>query len=144
MGSGDDDPNDDIQRSFRQTGFEDNEAKFSGVNDFLYYGEFLQPTLRNIRILTGGLGVRPSRQTSVELVYHLYTQDQASGELDSALEAEPSGRSRRLGREIDVIVAYRPLPDLELTLTGGYFWPGRAFPGADRGLGVRVELEYKF
>jgi alginate production protein len=144
FGSGDDDPDDDTQRSFRQTGLEDNEAKVSGVNDFLYYGEFLQPTLRNIRIVTGGLGVRPTGQMSVEVVYHHYSQDHASDELDSSLEAEPSGRSRRLGDEIDLILGYRPMKNLELTLSGGYFLPGRAFPGADRGLGARVELEYKF
>ncbi len=144
FGSGDDDPDDKIQRSFQQTGFQDNEAKFSGVNDFLYYGEFLQPTLRNIRIATVGLGIRPTGQTSAEVIYHVYRQHRASDELDSALEAEPSGRSRRLGREIDLVLGYRPLKNLELTLTAGYFQPGRAFPDADHGFGTRFELEVKF
>jgi alginate production protein len=144
FGSGDDDPDDDIQRSFRQTGFEDNEAKVSGVNDFLYYGEFLQPTLRNIRIVTAGLGIRPIRQASVEVVYHLYTQDHASDDLDSSLEAEPSERSQRLGSEIDLVLGYKPTKNTELVLTGGYFLPGPAFPGADPGLGARFEFEYNF
>jgi hypothetical protein len=144
FGSGDADPDDDVQWSFRQTGFEDNEAKVSGVNDFLYYGEFLEPTLRNIRIVTGGLGIRPIRQMSLELIYHLYTQDRASDELDSVLEVEPSGRSRRLGDEIDLVLGYRPTKNLELTLTVSSFQPGRAFPHADPGLGGRFEFEYKF
>jgi hypothetical protein len=38
-------------------------------------GERLDPELSNLLIFTGGIGIRPTRRSSIDLVYHHYLQD---------------------------------------------------------------------
>ena len=129
FGSGDADSNDSIDRRFRQSGLEDNQGKFNGVTSFKYYGELVDPELSNLLIFTGGLGIRPTRKSSVDLVFHEYLQDQVSAKLKGwAIEAKPAGLSRRLGKEIDLITGYREIRDLDTKLILGYFIPEDAFP----------------
>jgi alginate production protein len=71
FGSGDANPEDQADKSFRQTGLQDNEAKFHGVTSLKYYGELFDPELSNLMIFTGGVGLRPTRNSSLEFVYHL-------------------------------------------------------------------------
>jgi alginate production protein len=146
FGSGDPDPDDDRDRAFRQTGLQGNEAELGGLTLFKYLGEAFDPELSNMSIFTAGLGAWPTEEFSVDLVYHYYLQDEASDELrDSALEAEPTGRSRDLGHEIDLVVGLEALEDFEVRGFLGYFMPGNAFgPGADDALFARIELEYEF
>ena len=129
FGSGDADSNDSIDTRFRQSGLEDNQGKFNGVTSFKYYGELVDPELSNLLIFTGGLGIRPTRKSSVDLVFHEYLQDQVSAKLKGwAIEAKPAGLSRRLGKEIDLITGYREIRDLDTKLILGYFIPEDAFP----------------
>ena len=48
VGSGDSNPDQGPDHAFRQTGLQDNNSRFSGVNSFRYYGELLQPELSNL------------------------------------------------------------------------------------------------
>ena len=57
FGSGDDDPLDNENNNFRQTGLQDNSAKFNGVTHLKYYGEMFDPELSNLVILTAGFGL---------------------------------------------------------------------------------------
>lgn len=148
-GSGDENPNDGTDGNFRQTGLNDNNARFAGVTKFKYYGEMFQPELSNMHIFTAGVGLRPISRTSVDLVYHWYEQDEARNRIrDSDLAARPNGLSRKLGSEIDLVVGYRGKgdPKLALELVMGYFMPGAAFSApadADAFFG-KFEIKYSF
>lgn len=143
FGSGDPDPDDDHDRQFRQTGLQDNEAELGGIASFHYYGEAFDPELSNMSIFTAGFGVWPRRDLSIDLIYHYYLQDVASDKLaDSALDAEPTGRNRRLGNEVDLVLGFKPLEKLQVNGFFGYFMPGPAFErGSDDALFARIEVE---
>ncbi|MCI0526639.1 MAG: alginate export family protein, partial [Nitrospira sp.] len=70
FGTGDDDPDDGVDKSFRQTGLQENEGEFNGVPSFKYYGELFDPELSNLSILTGGVGIKLTEESSMDLVYH--------------------------------------------------------------------------
>ncbi|HEX2502065.1 MAG TPA: alginate export family protein [Methylomirabilota bacterium] len=147
FGSGDKNPDDDTDESFRQTGLQDNEGDFGGATDFKYYGEVLDPELSNLGIITAGLGIRPSDKFSVDLVYHYYFQHRAAPTLRNAgIDAEPSGRSRRLGSGIDLVFGLQEIWDhVDARFGVGYFLPGAAFPGSVGGAWVvGVEVQFRF
>jgi alginate production protein len=147
FGSGDKNPNDRTDRSFRQTGLQENESDFGGATDFKYYGEVLDPELSNMLILTAGVGIRPSDKFSLDLVYHYYLQHRAAATLrDAGIDAEPSGRSRRLGSAVDLVLGLQEIYDaLEVKAVLGYFAPGAAFPERNGGAWVvRAEVQFRF
>lgn len=145
VGSGDSHPDGRIDGAFRQTGLQENEARWAGVTRFKYYGELLDPELSNLAIVTVDFGLRPTRQSSVDLIYHEYRQQTASTALrGAALAADPSGRSRQLGRELDLVVGYAGVTGLEVKGVLSYFMPGRAFPQADGSVFARVKVEWKW
>jgi len=145
-GSGDGDRSDDIDHDFRQTGLHGNEARLHGVERVKYYGELLDPELGNLSILTASFGVRPTRRSSIELVYHDYRQRTAHDRLrDAALDVEPSGIDRDIGREVDLVLATREIRGLRAKLVFGRFLPGKAFAGRRDGANfAAVELRYDF
>ena len=121
---------DGSDRSFRQTGLQDNNWKFAGVTSFRYYGELADPELSNLHIATVGLGARVGRKTSVDLVYHHYRQDEAAPRwIDSDLDRRPNGIDRAIGHEVDLIVGSRRWDAWDLELVGALFLPGAAFEG---------------
>lgn len=67
LGSGDGDPHDGRDRSFRQTGLQDNNDRFRGVDSFRYYGELFRPELSNLHILTASVGFPILKHSAVEL-----------------------------------------------------------------------------
>ncbi len=146
FGSGDSDPDDDRDHAFRQTGLQGNEAELGGVSSLKFYGEAFDPELSNMSIFTAGIGAWPIEDFSVDLLYHYYRQDKASDELrDAALEADPTGRDKDLGHEIDLVLGYAGIEGLEFRGFLGYFMPGDAFgSGADDALLARIEFEYEF
>ena len=132
-----------MDRRFRQTGLQENEARFSGVTRIQYYGELLDPELSNLAIFTGGIGIRPTKRSSIDLVYHYYLQDKVSTSIRSAeIDADPSGLSKRLGSEIDLVVGYEKLKDIEVKCVLGYFIPGKAFPKAASSFLTTLEIEW--
>ena len=151
FGSGDDDPDDDTDKTHRQTGLHANTDRFGGIIDFAYYGEVFNPELSNIHILTAGVGVTPTENTSIDVVYHVYRQEILAGELrrvgvDADLNNPP--RSKRLGSAVDVIAGWTDILDLEMTMEFklGYFFPGSAYPddADDDAFFVSFEFEYEF
>lgn len=54
----------------RQTGLQDNNGEFFGVDCFRYYGELLRPELSKLQITTLALGFRMLTNSSIEFVYH--------------------------------------------------------------------------
>lgn len=141
-GSGDGDSDTD----FRQTGLHGNADKFGGVAKLKYYGELFDPELSNLSVFTAAIGFRPSRESSVDLVYHHYRQNKAADELrDSSIDPDPDGEHKALGYELDLIVGYREIADVKAELTLGYFNPGRAFDAeASDAYFANFELSYDF
>jgi alginate production protein len=145
FGSGDGDPSDRVDRSFRQTGLQDNEDRFHGVTSFKYYGELFDPELSNLQVFTAGIGIQPTRKSSIDLVYHYYLQHKASDKIrDTSIDADPMGLSKKLGSEIDLIIGYEEIRNLEVKLALGYFIPGKAFSKANNAFFTGVELEWEF
>jgi alginate production protein len=146
FGSGDAERSGRVDRNFRQTGLQDNEDRFHGVTSFKYYGELFDPELSNLMIITGGIGIRPTRRSSIDLVYHYYLQHKASDEIrDTSIDADPTGRSKRLGTEIDLILGYEEIRNVEVKVALGYFIPGKAFgTAADDAFFTGVEIEWNF
>lgn len=134
-------------REFRQTELQGNEGDFNGVVDFLYYGEFFEPELSNMSLITAGTGINPTEETSIDLVYHYYFQTEASDELrDSNLDVEPDGINKSLGSEIDLIIGYEQKEEkLAIALSFGYFIPGSAFPSDGvNGFLTKLVMAYEF
>ncbi|TKB55917.1 MAG: hypothetical protein E8D50_01135 [Nitrospira sp.] len=132
-GTGDGNPNDNVDTSFRQSGFQGNSDKFHGVARFKYYGEVLDPRLTNLMIFTGGAGIRPGEKTSFDLVYHYYLQDHASPTISgSNLTTDPAGLSKHVGSGLDFIAGYQEIAALQTKFVLGYFLPGSAFADTAR------------
>lgn len=146
FGSGDTDANDSVDGSFRQTGFQDNNGKWSGLTSFRLYGELLDPELSNLSILTAGLGWEVSRDTSVDLVLHHYAQARADSQWAGGtdLETAPNGLSRDLGFEVDLVLGSRRFRPFDLELVGAWFHPGDGFDAMEDAFLARFQLRYRF
>ncbi|MBU0756132.1 MAG: alginate export family protein, partial [Planctomycetes bacterium] len=68
VGSGDGKPDNGTDRGYRQTGLQENEPGFGGVQHFKGYGRLLDPELSNLSILTAGLGCSLFESSSLDLV----------------------------------------------------------------------------
>jgi alginate production protein len=138
--TGDHNPNDGVNQEFRQTGLQSNETRLAGVPDFKVYGEALDPELSNLHILTAGLGVRPTPDSTLEFVYHRYWLDEPAEELrNSAITALMnqfgSRTSQDVGSGFDVVYGVRNLfgvRSLGIDLRAGWFFPGDAFANRER------------
>ncbi len=147
LGTGDGKTSGRTDRSFRQTGYHDNNEKMFGVASFRYYGELFDPELSNLEVATVGVGCRPRENTSIDIVFHRYHQHRRSTTLrDSSLRASPGGTSRDLGSEIDIIVGVDDLWDhCDLEFDFGYFMPGDAFTADHHpALFAAVQIEWSF
>jgi len=146
-GSGDADPNDGMGRDYRQSGLHSNDDKFRGENSFRYYGELLRPELSNLSISTVALGFPLLEDSSIELVYHRYTQVYASDELrDSRLRTDPEGEHRDIGEEFNIILGLEEWQQLELELIAAQFRAGRAYGqyAGKTASSITFQLEYNF
>jgi len=143
FGSGDDGEGDD--NAFRQTGIEDNTAKFGGIASYKSYGEVLDPELSNLMIASARAGIHPTPRSSVEIAYHHVRQHRLSDEFrDAALDIDPNGRSRDLGNEINVAIGIREVEGMKIELTGGIFLPGRGFDERDPAYFAEATVRFKF
>lgn len=147
-GSGDDSPGSGVDRTFRQTGLQDNNGRWNSVTSFKYYGELFEPELRNLQILSAGAGVRPTQRTSVDLVGHYYTQaETAVMQLRpiSNLRQNTGGESPRLGWETDLIVGFREFLGFRVELVLGWFHPSSAFERSQNDAYlVQFQVDYRF
>ncbi|MBL8314259.1 MAG: hypothetical protein JNK55_10955 [Rubrivivax sp.] len=127
--------------NFRQTGLHENKARLAGVKRLRRYGELLQPDLSNLAITTLGTGIRWLGNSSLELVLHQFGQVVPATKVAGArLSTDPQGLQRRLGRELDLVVALREWSWLELTLRWSRFEPGPAFATNRRDAAHALEL----
>ncbi len=145
FGSGDSDPEDGVNSSFRQTGIQDNNDKLGGVTSFKYYGELIEPELSNLHILTLGLGRRFKKRFSLDLMYHKYVQDEAYDRLrNTSLRMRPNGIATDIGQELDLIYGHRSSSGLDTEIVVAAFDPGSAFDDSRRAYLVKFQLRYRF
>ncbi len=131
--SNDHTPESGSDRTFRQTGLQENEAGFGGVEHYPHYGLLLRPELSNLRVLTLGAGIALLDGSSLDLVYHYDRLASPAEELrDSELEIELDGEHRDLGQEIDLVLDLEEWTRLELHIAVTALRAGRAF-GEDHG-----------
>ncbi|MDZ4261626.1 MAG: alginate export family protein [Pseudomonadota bacterium] len=142
LGSGDSNSRDDLDKTFRQTGLDDNEARFNGITKFKYYGVVTDPELSNLRVATVGIGWGAKRKHSVDLVYHAYEQIIESSRFRSKVIQAPNGKARQLGTEIDLILGVRMNQNFVLQGSAGLFQPGAGFDNSESV--VFGELQLKF
>lgn len=143
LGSGDSSPG-STDRTFRQTGLHDNNDKWNGVTSFRYYGEALEPELSNLRIATAGLGIRPTRGTSIDVVGHVYRQDErVAAPLRAEIDEPTNGLSKDVGFEVDAVLGWRATW-FSAELIGGWFEPGDAMTKQDPAWLTAAQLRFKF
>ena len=137
--------NDAVDHRFRQTGLQENRTRMGGIKRVYRYGQLLQPELSNLQVVSLGAGWRISDDASFELVWHRLRQMSASDQLaGSRLSADPDGRSRDIGRELDLLLAWRSGKHVELTLGLSRFKPGRAFSERDAASGLELGVTLGF
>lgn len=129
FGSGDRNPDDGVNHAFRQTGFQDNNGRSTSVNRYKSYGELLQPDLSNMMIFGAGVGVRPIKTLSLEVIYHRYRQHRLADSLwDTDLDMDPLGINKRLGQGVDLVFGLKEKrPGWRIKVVASWFEPGRAF-----------------
>jgi alginate production protein len=115
------------------------------VTNFKYYGELVDPELSNLNILTAGIGFRPKKKVSVDLIYHHYEQDVALDELrDSSLNEDPNGLDTDIGSEWDLVAGFTSHKNFQTELILGYFQPGAAFDDRREVLLFNAKFTYEF
>lgn len=149
FGSGDPNPLDNVDGNFRQTGLQDNQGKFNGTVKFKYYGELFDPELSNMRIATVGFGIIPFRKSSLDVVYHsyslVYSHPKPNNTLrDVGIKKEPSGKSKDLGREVDVIFGWKLSGLIRMEISTAAFIPGKAFPRSDNAYSGEMTVRILF
>ena len=145
-GSGDAERNEDKDENFRQTDLQDNYYRFNGVTKFKYLGELFDPEITNISIVTLGFGLRPTKKSSIDIVYHIYQQDEAVDRLTGTnIDRDPQGINRELGRELDIIFGSKELKNIYMEAILALFEPGEAFKSnADDAFSLYFEIGYEF
>jgi len=135
----------DQSGAFHQTGLQKNNARLGGVTSFRYYGEVLDPELSNRIITTLGIDIRPIRNLSMDVVFHTFRQDKPSADLgDTRIKSTPNGRSKNLGKELDLIVGYRLKNWANMELVLGQFNPGNAFTYRDPARLAQFQIRMSF
>ena len=132
--------------AFRQTGLNDNNWKFNGVDRFRYYGEVARPALSNIAIATLALGGALGPNSSIEVLLHDYRRVARDGpEPDLRLNGD-FGEGEHVGRELDVVLGLEAGAHWELELTAGLFAPGNAWArdNRDTAAGLVFKVNYNF
>ena len=137
-GSGDSNPDDGRDESFRQTGLQGDSESF---------GELYQPELSNLSIDIIGLAWEFSDGIELALISYDYEQRERAEEMrDVSIEIDTTGESRDLGREIDLVLTVNARPGMELILTLAEFDPGKAYGEFSNRTSnfVKFELDYEF
>ena len=138
VGSGDGNPDDDRVGSYRQTGLQGDSETF---------GELYRPELSNLVVDTVGIRWKISDGVELSLLRYAYEQDVRADEMrDVAIEFDPDGNSRELGREVDLVLTVETRKDLELIVTAAEFDPGSAYAAkrAETATFFNFEIAYEF
>jgi hypothetical protein len=127
MASGEPGSDDGVDRSYRQTGLQTNEAGTGGVQRFNNYGIVLDAELANLSIVTVGVGISLWRSSSLDLLFHRYRLLESATTLRSAgIDLVLDGAHRDLGDGLDLVLAIEEWERLEFELIASAFHGGDA------------------
>ena len=116
-------------KEYKQPIFADNKSNFL-QNDikFRYYGEFLDPELTNISILSIYATYKPSIEQTYILSLHNYRQNSLSDTLHTTGYIIPTNSMQKnIGQEIDLLYQYQLSLRYKYKITFSYFKGGNAF-----------------
>jgi alginate production protein len=109
--------------AFRQTGLQGNEVRFGGKTRVNSYGQVLDPELSNLVVFTLGTGFDIPTNSTLDVMYNTSFQHIASDCVrDSSIPQNPTGDSRQLGHEVNVVAAFRELERFDIDVYGGFFF----------------------
>ena len=114
---------------YKQPIFADNKSNFL-QNDikFRYYGEFLDPELTNISILSIYATYKPSIEKTYILSLHNYRQNSFSNVLHTTSYIIPTNNiQKNIGQEVDLLYQYQLSLRYKYKITFSYFKGGSAF-----------------
>ena len=137
-GSGDSNPDNRLDKSFRQTGLQGDSESF---------GELYQPELSNLNIDIVGVAWEFSEGIELALIGYSYRQRELAEEMrDVTIELDTTGESRDLGREIDLVLTVDARDGMELIIILAEFDPGRAYGkfANETSSFAKFELDYEF
>lgn len=122
LGSGDRNPEEGTDRSFRQTGFNEGDRRFQ------FYGELLNPDLSNLQIWTAAIGFPVGESSAVDFIYHNYRQVYPAEFLREAdIEVDPEGIRKSIGDEFDIVLNFEEWENYEIECSGAIFSAGDSF-----------------
>ena len=107
----------------------------------------LRPELSNLHILTASVGFPIWKNSSIEIVYHRYRQDEPATFLrDVRIDADPLGIRKDIGEELDIVIGLEKWKHLELEFVAARFRAGGAFGNLadETATGLSFELTYNF
>ncbi len=135
----------DSKHNFYLPYLANNRHKLLNMPSFKYYGEFLNPDLSNLQIISlyGNYDFKNGNTLSV--ILHHYNQVSASPVLRATdMVLQPNGKSTDIGDEIDLIW-YFNRPNLKhYKLVFSYFRGGSAFDDASIKEGLYVYFIYRY
>jgi hypothetical protein len=114
--SGDSDPYDGKNETFHEA---------FGAKDKMY-GRMNLFSWSNLRDLEVGVSVKPHKKLSINVTAHQFKLAQSSDgwSLNRSFYRDKSGNSGTdVGKELDLVIAYKPLPEHKITTGFGHFWP---------------------
>lgn len=145
FGSGDPDEDDGTNNAFRQTGLQENNDTFAGVNRFYYYGELLQPELSNLEIWTLSAGIPIIENSSLQVMYHRYEQHRPADFLrDVNIDMDPLGENKNIGEALDIVLGLEEWKHWEIEAVAAFFKAGDAFGESSGGTAAAFVLKVDF
>ena len=119
--------------------------KMTKIPSFRYYGEFLNPDLSNLQIISLYGNYDFNNGNTLTLAFHNYNQIKASKILRATdMVLTPTGKSKDIGNEIDLIWYFNK-PNLKhYKLVFSYFRGGSAFDDADIKEAFYVYFIYRY
>jgi hypothetical protein len=122
IGSGDKNPEQGSDRSFRQTGLQ------STDEEFRIYGELLQPELSNLSIPVVAVQFPILSKSYIEFAYRHFRQVHAAPFVrDGRIKADPIGIKKNIGQEWMLYALVRQWKNVEIELVGAAFRSGNAY-----------------
>ncbi|MCP4432792.1 MAG: alginate export family protein [Gammaproteobacteria bacterium] len=137
-GSGDGNPDNRRVGAYRQSGLQDDAEAF---------GELYQPELSNLEADVTGFNWQVREGIEVSITSFDYRQRKIADEMrEVSIEADLTGLSRDLGREIDIVVTIEAENGIEFILTAAEFDPGNAYgaAGVETSSYINLELAFEF
>ncbi len=155
-GSGDDNPADGDDESFRQTDIQGSSSR-TGLErqQQKNYGEVLKPELSNIHVFHAGAAYPVTGATDISLTWFNYQLAEDATRLrSSGISAPLNGTDDHIGDAIDFVLNIDlddefdfGLPytkDIDFRFVAGSFFPGEAYSPNDNDEAFRVFTEIKF